>query len=138
MKPGRELNELVAEKIIGIPPSLINNWKECALHPSTLINRLDELPNYSTSIADAWKIIDISGNIYWEFKRELEWRNDGKNPPDQLPEDTGTNTYGVWKYIVIPLEVMIKDKKEYISYESMAHAICLASLKVIDATNKTD
>lgn len=56
MKPGRELDALVAEKVMSIPVKQLlaePGWEGL----DTLYSKV-RIPQYSTSIADAWKVVE--------------------------------------------------------------------------------
>ncbi len=68
---GRELDRLVAEKVMGfkfIGPGLFKDGACVAMLPK---NQDDAVPNYSTDISAAWKIIDKLNNDGWEVNMYL-------------------------------------------------------------------
>lgn len=109
MKPGRELDALVAEKVIGKKHN----------QPGTMGGDLDELygmaaPHYSTDIAAAWEVV--------EKMRELGW---GSSIMSYLPEPE----------LEAHCRAEFRSKRgEYraLSKEAPA-AICLAALKAFGA-----
>lgn len=83
MKPGKELNELIAEKVVKLRqhPDYKHLWNDPARNGSPFI----PLPDYSTSIGDAWKVIDVlkknwkislAFNGYWECELSRVDQND--------------------------------------------------------------
>lgn len=129
MNPGRELDALVAEKVMGLKNQ---NDINDSYRPYGSIR--GDIKYYSTSIEAAWQVINSSKKYLWKFRREIEWVNvGGKIDPDRPPineEDLQkANTYGCWKYLVTPGVAFTKDSVTGCSYRSMAHAICLAALK---------
>lgn len=138
MKPGRELDILIAEKVFGF---VVESQEEYLPSWDTPPIKFTEyyalglgcVPDYSTNILYAWKVVEKKDNFHFVCIREMEFRNDGKNPPDQMPEDTGMNTYYVWKYSACFGTMFVDGKFVGVSYESMAHAICLGALKLAEA-----
>lgn len=66
MKPGRELDILVAEKVMGIPKSDIDDWNLCFNKGESgriLWYRHDHLPLCSTDIAAAWEVVKKVGIV---------------------------------------------------------------------------
>ena len=102
MNAGRELDALVAEKVMGIPPleiirrangdfDEIRGWPECPIDQSEedAYGALDKpggknlifwFPKtYSTSIADAWLVVEKMGSWHgftFMVFHEKEWRRD--------------------------------------------------------------
>ena len=129
MKPGRELDAMIAERVM--------HWKTFAgepgygRKPERLISLiLDPIPHYSTEIAAAWFVVDaihdLISNRASDGKRTdinflqlavLGWYEGvavSFNPNNRL---------NWWEYTDrIPFSA---------SGETAAHAICLASLKVV-------
>lgn len=112
MKPGRELDALVAEKVMGWISW--RNGREETLNPP--LNESEErvhgiypkpeIPHYSTSIADAWQVVEAF------------------------------DVYHISKTIVVPparwfhatLTRFDKDQFGAEAGESIPHAVCLAAL----------
>lgn len=156
MKPGKKLDLLIAEKVMKLQVCKCDHEYLREKHYKTLEKRREifyenyayidyfshssnnrcntcnclYMPNfnYSTDIKDSWSVVEKLNNYCLKFTREIEYRNDENNP--EPIETRKSNTYGVWKYTVTPGVVFTKDEKEYISYDSMSHAICLTALKI--------
>lgn len=116
MKPGRELDALVAEKV----------WPECSVAMAA-IGENDEdvlsvwklngernwlpLPHYSTSIADAWLVVEKFPDALGYFA---------------IDHTHGSGKVGIWlnpqDFGEFPPDVM---------GETAPHAICLAALKAV-------
>lgn len=71
MKPGRELDALVAEKVMGLvlQPITVVDYKGVHTEPGSVVKdytapdgrkcrSVKECPHYSTSIADAWLVVE--------------------------------------------------------------------------------
>ena len=70
------------------------------------------------------ELLATTRHIGVNLTRRLEWRNDGNNPPDQLPEDTGSNTYGVWVYTcTFPDAIVTNPSVSASSYISLLDAV---------------
>lgn len=108
MKPGREMDALIAEKVMG--------WSQTpeGFYEMDSVGRMTILPKFSTDIAAAWEVVEELDNYCLEMIRET------------ADEESGYE----WQYVVVPAAVFRCDHAEYVSYHSMAHAICLAALKV--------
>lgn len=117
MTPGRELDALIAEKVFG--------WKleeHCGLKrmvwkgpPDYDVTWLENPPAYSTSIADAWLVV--------EKLRELGFYYCvGNLLSEPVMGITESNTAGFGRR---------SDLFETVAGESAAHAICLAALSTI-------
>jgi hypothetical protein len=107
MKAGRELDALVAEKVIGYRQAEDGSWFLPGLAPDL---GLWELPEYSTSIAEAsllFPVLDEKWGKFWSIVRE--------NDKWHINEDP----YG-YDYF----------EPDVVS-ESLPHAICLAALKAV-------
>lgn len=117
MKPGRELDALVAEKVMG--------WRDARLHrngptdpceweawqgipPEPEHGWRTALPHYSTSIADAWQVVEWLAEHHDGFVsvgvRSVDWGESG-DYYDHFAHTT--------------------------SGESAPHAICLAALAAV-------
>ena len=67
MKAGRELDALIAEKVMGLIA-----YKVQLVAPPPRVRTIDELqrvgsplPHYSTNIADAWEVVDLGHPCGW-------------------------------------------------------------------------
>lgn len=103
MKPGRELDALIAEEVMG--------WRIFPDGPNGEMHTIDanqcecheyDIPHYSTDIAAAWKVVEKLSQIGSVFKDE--------NPFWGCALASGEIIQGV----------------------SAPHAICLASLKAVE------
>ena len=121
MKPGYELDALVAQEVVGW--RILSHWE-----PGVVKHLLDEnqcevdppqFPPYSTDIAAAWKVAEKVGfREDWTVK--LETQVDSKCLADRYVQVTisyrGFDTLDVWTA----------------TGETAAHAICLAALKTVN------
>jgi hypothetical protein len=120
MKPGRELDALVAKQVIGwkrIYESGPNGEPGC-LDEHQIERNDDEIPHYSTSIEAAWQVVEkmeFSMPDTWTFSLfggRRDWHveidsNDGKFLQNAASVNVFTRA------------------------ETPAHAICLAALKAV-------
>lgn len=105
-KPGRELDALVAEKVMGWGPE----------SPGVLQAKgfkQDPYPPFSTSIADAWRVADKLYQLGWSLTIEM------------------ANWSAVEVKLVDVSRDLIRDNVYITEAESAPHAICLAALKVV-------
>jgi hypothetical protein len=112
VKPGRELDALVAEKVMGLKfsPNKSKNWN-LAIDPEALHDF--EIPHYSTEIAAAWEVrAEVKK---WLFSRKLKFK-------DALQRAI-TDRVGFGQGVVI-------HKEEMILYAEPVD-ICLAALKAV-------
>ena len=65
LKAGRELDALVAEKVMGLPGAAVGGW----YNP----NLLDGPPPYSTDIAAAWEVVEKLLELGWHVDIEDGW-----------------------------------------------------------------
>lgn len=116
MKPGRELDELVAEKVMFTPTNILKEWAISRKHHSVLITRFDRLPHYSTDISAAEEVIDKVKQPRRRIIMETLWgKYDGY--PDGYKEGFQVN-------------IMVDDGSwARGEAETLPHAICLAALK---------
>jgi hypothetical protein len=79
LKPeaGRELDALVAEKVMGIPKELIsiNGPIDSPYNPGTLVR---EIEHYSTDISAAWEVVDRMFEKGWDLYLETFLNEEGK------------------------------------------------------------
>lgn len=132
MKPGRELDALVAEKVMGwkftggfsTDPELgSDRW---ATDSNGHERFYQDVPYYSTDIAAAWEVVEILSDRF-DFRVHTragytgKWVAFGYNPQKSKEMQEGDFQYGVFK-------------------SSLPHAICLAALKTVgvDVKNNTD
>lgn len=109
MKPGRELDKLIAERVMGLDVSNPSSPMSCDVcHKDYYFE--DSIKPYSTDIAAAWEVVEklIQQEIYFEFRSDYAYSvsgYDGHNAMRMSNCDA--------------------------SGESFPHAICLAALKAI-------
>lgn len=113
MKPGRELDALIAEKVMGIKnPTPQQNSFGLQVH--------EEIPRYSTDIALAWKVIKNIKQLPWD-------RNN--------PNDSGVEVRLTWCTANKNWECFIWNEQMIRATARTApHAICLAALKAHDVS----
>lgn len=114
LKPGRELDALVAEKVMGWARIIMadqawadvsNNWHSDYM--GTVGGKRTVIPLFSTDIAAAWEVVE-------KFDDYGVWRHEGqaKHHAEFKRE------FGKWK-------------RWAAEGESASHAICLAALKAL-------
>lgn len=113
LKPGRELDALVAEKVMGLNPVWgdASSFEDPNEFPDDLMYRKGRwyaVLYYSTNIAAAWEVVGYMSNRETVFK---VWRS-----PARVPE--------LW-YVELHNHV--------VEGLTAPHAICLAALKVVGA-----
>lgn len=131
MKPGRKLDALIAEKVMGWTdvdtnpddgPMMANGKRGMGLPPykGPPKNRVYEsFPSYSTDMGDAWRVVEKI-NLFDEhalFKCTWETDENGNNNPNIWKV---AKRVGGWEYQKLVAEA-----------QTPAHAICLAALKAI-------
>ncbi len=150
MEAGRELDALIAEKVMGwrwfrflnkcylIPPRntetgfdpahVLSHWdgegKEGT--PDLEWTTLSSYPNfrlrhYSTDIAAAWEVVEKVQANGWTFH----------------VDDVGFNNGIEGKWRVLLTEAETGDKHVFADGDTAPHAICLAALKAMSATTKS-
>lgn len=77
MKPGRELDILVHEKVMNQKSNLLEKVEGLTAHEETTrkilnIQYLKEIPWYSTSIADAWLIVKKLKNFDYKLEKQYD------------------------------------------------------------------
>lgn len=137
MNPGIELDKLIAEKIMGfeycdltvtaehglvIGPGFLPGKKETSTYKGKILINKDNpslvMPSYSTSIADAWTVVEKLQR--WKFT--LTWEYDfGGGGRDPKP------------YASAIFNPVWEDQKEelFAEAETAPHAICLAALRAL-------
>lgn len=129
MKPGRELDALVAEKVMGFRHYISSEWKglvrtEGQISQIEMHAKFDEpisplkfVPPYSTAIEAAWEVIQECIRVRKEFK--LEWRRE----PDEG-----------WECSLELFDKIYDGPYNFTATsESAPHAICLAALKLVES-----
>lgn len=117
MKPGRELDALVAEKVMGFTKDEIGIWKQHEIGDGHLFSTL--LPEYSTDIAAAWKVIEMLDQHIELIRTSVD--------PQHISE------IKTMKYTV-KIPVTCSDVVITVSDETAPLAICLAALELIMGT----
>jgi hypothetical protein len=116
MKPGRELDALIAEKVMGL--SVIEPLRLYYRHPTMVTN---EIPDYSTDIAAAWQVVE---KIKAQIKPGRKERRDF----------TVMFVDGEW---LVGWSLEFGGGMEGMSAAATApHAICLAALKAINSKSQ--
>lgn len=118
MIAGRELDALIAEKVMGLmefsahagPHKASMGWGK----PGDTVLQLIQLPNYSTDIAAAWTIVKFIDA--WGLANEFK---------------LGQDYEGLWNCIFKGTRKGKPFRGEDYNGDTAPHAICLAALKVI-------
>ena len=109
MKPGRDLDALVAEKVMGMKV-----WKHDGSCGCRMADN-DYLPNFSNDIAAAWEVVEKMRNPKTAVSLATIWDHaDG----------------GKFKWVA-KIEFFGSDRFEFALADSAPHAICLAALKAV-------
>lgn len=121
MNPGRELDALVAEKVMGINAVDWVTGKEfpitSAIEALALSEaQINQIPRYSTDIAAAWQVVEKLGGV--QLSSGLQnciacFLVDGE------PDADGN------------IPILRRESYSEIGMHSTAHAICLAALKAV-------
>ena len=117
MKPGRELDALVAEKVMGYDHGIAGcRWCQKDITGSDPYPRRNpHFDHYSTDIKAAWEVVD-KGHLYGDCIRQ--WPRDG-----EMVWQIGSPWWDLGRrdggFLVIA------------EADTAAHAICLAALKAI-------
>lgn len=121
MNPGRELDALVAENVLGYTRSNVykdENGEPWMLGPKPYGHipfPARELSKFSTDIAAAWSVLE----------KLIDRANNDKDFKDKGPWHVKQNLLGGWA-------VFLGDRGGIIvSCETVPHAICLAALKAV-------
>lgn len=71
MKAGRELDALIAEKVMGLktPP----NERCSCTNSEWLCRKHGTFPRYSTSIADAWEVVEKLGDKDFRVEKDYDF-----------------------------------------------------------------
>ena len=112
MKAGRELDALIAEKVMGRKIE----WEHYAAGSRPMVNEEDMslymAPRYSTQIADAWGVVDAKE---WELQMVVHKRGKHKG-------ETGA---------ILSFDLFMEERDGVLG-DTPSHAICLAALKAIE------
>ena len=110
MEAGRDMDQLIAEKVFGYAILTEPHCDECAAMGEPMFrdeNGVGPIPNYSTSIADAWEVVEklsMTTKQYWT----MEYFSTGAH-----------------------VEFSVGGQSYEAEEETMPHAICLAALKAM-------
>jgi hypothetical protein len=114
MNPGRELDALVAEKVMG-RNGAVEQWRQTANGPDMItattaaVDGWRPIPNFSSDIAAAWEVLEkLRGMLHEEISVASSYDK---------------------KFWVVCLE----GTQQLAHAETAAHAICLAALKAVNA-----
>jgi hypothetical protein len=122
MKPGRELDAIIAEKVMGEPDII----KVTSDYVGAELNW--PVPQYSTSIAAAWEVVEA---LQKRFQRTINPATDGFliqwHIEQNLNKDLSSDYYVRFEF------ESNKYESEIARASSLPHAICLAALKAVDA-----
>jgi hypothetical protein len=131
MKPGKELDALVAEKVMGL---VLGFMSEEDIEPSVVVDQatmsFDVIPHYSTDIAAAWEILE-------KFQKEgkgflvvshMEYVKGAKS--EQWGWSVMNRDNGYYGYA---LDGWDEDDTFEVFGETAPHAICLAALRALGA-----
>ena len=112
MKAGRELDALVAEKVMGMRPGT----EDCWVDPASSYGGQLPLAHYSTDIAAAWAVVENIKSLHPDDREELTFAM------NYYPEDKiwrfGWESYGEFGQFSGDAE-------------TAPHAICLAALAAV-------
>lgn len=108
MKPGRELDALIAEHVMGLE-RITSLYLEIGWRPKGVPVGVHQLKPYSTDIAAAWEVVEKMGVLTWHIWKTLDDRFYAQFGKDQD-------------------EFHLKHTAEA---GSAPHAICLAALKAV-------
>lgn len=75
MKAGRELDALVAERVMGWTKTIVDNYPWQILPPDATELKAKSCPHYSTDIAAAWQVVEKlrQDRLYIEIVSEAEY-----------------------------------------------------------------
>ena len=124
LNPGRELDALVAEKVMGWKPYMFPNPIHGFGQPSELLMdaesaiELDLIPRYSTDIAAAWKVVEkVKLNIITRYQDKWLCTNVGSD-------------FQFWCEYPNRYENLNDDSYCELG-DTAPHAICLAALRAV-------
>jgi hypothetical protein len=118
MKPGRELDALIAEKVMGIKHPITIHRDKTAYQWGSATDEWEFLPEYSTDIAAAWKVVEKLGLCVWPTE-DAKWF---------AFQDRFDSSYGE-EYWFGGENFLSR----YVIADTAPHAICLAALKALEA-----
>lgn len=118
MKPSRKLDARIAEVVMGwtgVAEATYASGDRQWLGTPPITRAFREVPHYSTSIADAWLVL------------ERLWRD---SPSYFVRPDTKD---GVEGYSVGEMDAWLEVQPDFVWGETAPHAICLAALHTFEA-----
>jgi len=116
LKPGRELDALIAEKVMGIPVTKEQGDYWPPPDPGKNFST-QPIPDYSTDISAAWEVV--------EHMRTKHWRDAFTLFSPEIENATEWRAFFAKKFVSV-------DDSKFESGESAPHAICLAALKSVE------
>lgn len=114
MKPGKELDALIAENVMGLPVLDYNNYGTITVSYENDENRQAvwvDLPKYSTDITAAWEVAEKLAEKGFYYEIQQAWSQENTKRCRVYLND------GEARYIAIG--------------DTAPHAICLAALKAL-------
>lgn len=114
LPPGRELDALIAEKVMGWKFEQRHPEADNGIFPWTRVDGIRAVapPHYSKSIADAWAVVE-------------KWR--------ELGFDVDITAHHGWQYgCRIAPKGTFNTSTHFESADTAPHAICLAALKAVE------
>lgn len=126
MKPGRELDALIAEKVMGIEVEVYDfaSGRQGYFYKGTLAAHI---PEYSTSIEAAWEVVEKlteGDKIYFEVTRYRSYPYEGMRSQGGLDGPPHKQFYRARFSSV--------EKSGTGDSDTAPHAICLAALKAVE------
>lgn len=122
MNPGKELDAEVASKVMGWvnETKFVHNWTRPSDIPGPTRNDLSDIPNYSTDLNDAWKVVEKIYTLQRGLTFQIHDRGHG--------------------FIVQFHDYTCEEQYWVDNGESIPHKICLAAIRVIlkDYEPRTD
>lgn len=130
MNPGRELDAIIAEKVMGQKVMLLTKEQFCVLFSTFYTDSYPEfgyivgagksLPHYSTDIAAAWLVVEKMRLLGFSYCIE-QAISEEKPTAWFVPK-----SYGAGIHVLEQIAEAISEKSD-----SLPHAICLAALKAV-------
>jgi hypothetical protein len=124
MEAGREMDALVAKKVMGLDPrfpermNIYRPENSPVKFPVYRHVEMDNIPPYSTSIAAAWEVVEkMRGNeFHWAIHSRILFMSDTKNLPRAA----------FWRYLN-----GYADRQGIAEAEEVPLAVCRAALKAV-------
>jgi hypothetical protein len=135
---GRELDELIADKVMGL------EWRPLKMyyapegwypkdydgpnpHPYGLPGYQDELPAYSSEMGAAWQVAEKMTVRMGYDNPDFEWRGPLFKPENRYLTAEGYPLGTTCWYVVVEME----GRRLAICADTAPHAICLAALQAV-------